>query len=326
MSLNARTVWITGAAGFIGQSVVRQAVARGDVVWGIDRARPVLPALDRPALDCRALDDERFAVAPISVGALDALAARSGVPVEIIHLAGGSAVGPSFADPALDFAATVGSTLEVLDWLRRNSPKTRLVISSSAAVYGAIHTRPIGEGDARAPASPYGSHKAMMEDLAAEYVGFFGLEVRTARLFSVYGAGLRKQVLWDLCCRIAREPAIELGGTGREMRDFIHVDDAASAMLVLASSENASRVTNIATGIATPIATLTELMRQTWIDVTGACPPITFSNVTRAGDPDYLVADTTACGRLGLKQTVTIEKGANAYVRWFLAETERASA
>jgi UDP-glucose 4-epimerase len=310
MTSGTGILWITGAGGFIGQVAARQAATRGYSVWCLDRAKPL-----------RHIGvEDRFLVAPVSAAAFDALAARSGTPCEIVHLAGGSSVGPSFADPAADFSATVGSTLEVLDWVRRNSPASRLVMASSAAVYGARHATPILESRARAPASPYGSHKAIMEDLCAEYLEYFGIDVRVARLFSVYGAGLRKQVLWELCCRIAREPSIELGGTGREMRDFIHVEDAAAALLQLASPVQVQRITNIATGIATPIAELTALIRKSWIDVRESCPEIAFSNVIRPGDPDYLVADIMSYRALGLKPTVAIETGARDYVRWFLAE------
>src|SRR6202012_4896575 len=101
-----------------------------------------------------------------------------------------------------------------------------LIVASSAAVYGAQHAGPIAEQDALVPMSPYGQHKLMMEQLCRSYAMTFGIRSTVVRLFSVYGASLRKQLLWDVCSRLHRgERSLMLGGTGREIRDWIHVRD-----------------------------------------------------------------------------------------------------
>ena len=306
------TIWITGAAGFIGDAVARCAVSDGYDVWGVDRL---------PTHPDSAFVSERCLRGNVDAGALDGLAGRSSLPAAIIHLAGGSAVAPSFAEPAADFAATVGSTVDVLDWVRGRGLRIPVVLASSAAVYGASHKIPISETGIRAPASPYGAHKAMMEDAAFVYSRFFGIDVRVARLFSVYGAGLRKQVLWDLCQRLRLNTRVVLGGTGREMRDFIHVQDAARAMLRLAQSESPPPVVNVATGLGISIAEVAALVSHSWASVTGNSPVITFSNECRPGDPNYLVADVMGSTALGLEPSIPLARGIDEYVRWFLAAT-----
>ena len=72
--------------------------------------------------------------AGLSANNLSALAAETGVPSTVYHLAGGSSVGASLNNPFGDFSGTVGGTAVLLEWLRNNAPATRLVIVSSAAV------------------------------------------------------------------------------------------------------------------------------------------------------------------------------------------------
>ena len=120
-----------------------------------------------------------------------------GLPDLVFHLAGGSAVGPSLNAPFEDFMRTTGTTARLLEWLRTHSPRSKLIVASSAAVYGDTHGAPADETRPPSPVSPYGFHKLMMEQLCQEYSQVFGLETAVLRMFSVYGEGLRKQLLWD---------------------------------------------------------------------------------------------------------------------------------
>src|SRR5206468_9707518 len=116
----------------------------------------------------------------------------------------------------------------LLEWLRGSAPESLVIVASSAAVYGAGHGGPIPEDAAVAPMSPYGQHKLMMEQLCQSYAVTFGLRSTVARLFSVYGPHLRKQLLWDICIRLQRgERALVMDGTGAEVRDWIDVRDVA---------------------------------------------------------------------------------------------------
>ena len=141
----------------------------------------------------------------IDAANLNALAERSGLPSTIFHLAGGSSVGLSIAQPFEDFSRTVSSTARLLEWLRGSAPECRLIVASSAAVYGAEYSGPISEDAKPVPMSPYGHHKLMMEQLCRSYAVTFGLSSTVARLFSVYGPHLRKQLLWDICSRFRGE-------------------------------------------------------------------------------------------------------------------------
>lgn len=312
MTVPARTVWITGAAGFIGSSLASFLAGRGERCFGLDLRVPATSVIAA----------EHFVAGPVSADSLAGLFARSGLPDVVFHLAGGSAVGPSFADPEGDFAATVGSTSTLLGFLRRHAPKAATVLASSAAVYGNDHDGPIAEDAALHPVSPYGAHKLMMEDVARYQARFFGLDIRIARLFSVYGAGLRKQLLWDLCEKLSRTESVALGGSGSELRDFVHGADAVRALDLLARVEPASPplLVNVASGKAGTVASIAGIVARAWQARTGREATISFDGHTRAGDPASLIADTRRTSGLGFQAEIAFDDGAAAYVDWYLAE------
>jgi UDP-glucose 4-epimerase len=252
----------------------------------------------------------------ISHANLDALTTTHGLPDAVIHLAGGSAVGPSFAQPAEDFRRSVLAAGELVEWLRLRAPKARLVMASSAAVYGAGHEGPIGEDAPCRPYSPYGFHKRMAELALESHARNFGLQVAIVRFFSVYGPGLRKQLLWDACARLAAGPAeLALGGRGAELRDWLHVDDAVRLLQAACEAAGPScPVFNGGTGVATPVRDVAAQLCLGW----GAGGlPLAFSGVSRAGDPQSLVADVAAARSLGWQAQRDWREGVSDYVAWF---------
>ena len=297
--------WVTGAGGFIGTHLTRLLTVRGDRVGGFTHGSE------------RASD--AFLEGPIDAEQLDRLAARTGIPDAIYHLAGGSSVGASFADPALDFRRTVTTTADLLEWIRQSAPQAALVMASSAAVYGADHAGPIAKHATTSPWSPYGFHKLAAELLCRSYAHNYGLRISIARLFSVYGPGLRKQLLWDLCGMLERDGGARLGGTGLELRDWVHVDDVAQLLVSAARAASAEvPILHGGTGTGTNIRTIAETIATAFGAPAGA---ITFSGQARAGDPFSLVAvpEPTA------EWTIGLGEGLGGYVSWFRRQ-ERAGA
>ena len=89
---------------------------------------------------------------------------------------------------------------------------------------------PIKESSPIRPLSPYGFHKAMAEKLCEEYYTFFGIATCSLRIFSAFGPGLRKQLLWDIYNKSKSLNSIELFGTGNESCDYIYIDDIVRAI------------------------------------------------------------------------------------------------
>lgn len=306
--------WVTGAAGFIGRHLVRHLAAGGSRVAGIDLAGARGAGLEEIATGWRE--------GPLSQAALTSLAEETGVPSTVYHLAGGSSVGASLADPYGDFAATVGGTAMLLDWLRGHAPATRLVIVSSAAVYGDLHAGPIAENAATSPFSPYGAHKFAMEATCRGWAGSFGLSVVAVRLFSVYGPGLTKQLLWDLCGKLeAGADPVALGGTGEELRDWTHIDDVVRALAAAAPlATPAMPVINAGSGQPGSVRRIAEAVTRAF----GRDPAcLAFSGESRPGDPFSLVAASGALMAGGFDWRVDVEAGVADYVRWYRERARR---
>lgn len=299
----ADPVWITGVRGFLGAHLAKAMASDGVPVVGFAR-HPAPPQKRQNAL--YPLTSEGFATA----------LADHGAPARVFHLAGGATVGQSFADPHKDFLSNVGTTETLLEALRAASLQVPVVFTSSAAVYGEGYPDTIKTSENRTPSSPYGTHKAMAEHLMIGHAQAFGLGVTILRLFSIYGSGLQKQLLFDVCKRLDAAPAAEpltLGGTGAERRDWLHVTDAAAGMATLADpAPGEARIYNLASGQATEIRVIGEGLVKAW----GDGRAVAFSGQSRAGDPFSLVADPASMPP-GFQPKIILDDGLSSFVAWF---------
>jgi UDP-glucose 4-epimerase len=302
-------VWITGARGFIGQNLARYISSMDHEIAGLGHGM-------LGSKELSLLGVEKWLNGDVSLANLDVLLQCRGKPDAIFHLAGGSSVGPSLAMPQEDLRRSVSSAGDLLEWVRLRSPKTSIVMASSAAVYGAGHEAPISETTISKPYSPYGYHKKMAELLMESYANNFGLKVSIVRLFSVYGPGLRKQLLWDACSRLySGITNIEFGGTGKELRDWIHVEDAVAILWkALESASQECFIVNGGTGVATSVQEITNVLCEEW--GAGVVPP-SFSGNSRSGDPQSLIAATARLKKINIKLNHEWSKGVADYVAWF---------
>ncbi|MBR0780561.1 NAD-dependent epimerase/dehydratase family protein [Bradyrhizobium iriomotense] len=303
------SIWVTGANGFIGRHLVRELAGGGHTVHGVGHG-----ALD-PA-DARALGLQAWINGEVDAANLNALAATHGLPSHVFHLAGGSSVGLSIERPFEDFSRTVASTARLLEWLRSFAPESRLIVVSSAAVYGADHAGPIPESAVLTPMSPYGHHKLMMEQLCQSYVRSFGIRCAVVRLFSVYGPNLRKQLLWDICSRLRSEQrTLNLGGSGAEIRDWTDVRDVVRLLARVAEVawQDDFDVINGGSGRGVSVAGIAEGLIGHW----GSKTAVQFSGVARLGDPISLLADNARVLEMNFDWRIPLERGLADYVAWF---------
>ena len=299
----AKSALVTGAHGFIGRHVARALSKKGFRVTGLGHGKWLPEEWDSWGISAWEESD-------VTLGAL---LTQASVPNVIVHCAGSGSVGHSVTRPYDDFLRTVGTTAALLEFMRLYAPESALVYPSSAAVYGHADRMPIAETDPLRPASPYGAHKQAAEQLCAAHASNYGINVAIIRLFSVYGSGLRKQLLWDACSRISKGGA-EFSGTGEEQRDWLHIDDAVSLlMLALDHANSDCMVLNGGSGQAATVAqVLGEISNALNRNI-----PVRFNGQVRQMDPVAYVADTSRARALGWNPAMQWRDGVREYARWF---------
>ena len=160
--------------------------------------------------------------------------------------------------------------------------------------------------------------RLILEYLCRSYALNFGVRAIVLRLFSVYGPGLRKQLLWDLCSQLAANGRAQLGGTGDEQRDWLHVDDASRLIgLAIEHAAETCPIVNGGTGRGTAISDVARLVCGAW----GGDCKFAFSGVSRPGDPKFLVAETGRSHAIGFVPAIPLERGIADYVRWFRSQS-----
>lgn len=293
-------LFITGAGGFLGRYLIEEANAQQFQVMGVDRI-PCPRELNCQWAECSLPSDSFESL----------LAATK--PDVILHAAGTSSVQASLLNPFNDFEQNVFVFAHLLETVRKFAPLCRVILISSAAVYGDPQKIPVSESAATHPLSPYGYHKLLCELMGLQFAQVYGVKFAAARVFSAYGEGLRKQVLWDICQKILNGGIVELAGTGDETRDFVHARDVAKGLFTLiAHARFDGGIYNLANGEQVKIRDLAALLSQAMDRST----EIKFSGVSRQGDPLNWQADTHAIRELGFNPSIKFEEGARRYAAW----------
>jgi dTDP-glucose 4,6-dehydratase/UDP-glucose 4-epimerase len=236
-----------------------------------------------------------------------------------LNASGSANVQFSFENPQLDYRLNTANVYYILDAIRQYNPSCKFINLSSAAVYGNSITLPINETAELAPISPYGRHKAYSENICREFFEVFNVETVSLRIFSAYGDGLRKQLLWDVVEKIKNSSygEIELFGTGRETRDYIYISDLIRAIdCIISYGQFYAQPVNIASGIESTVSDVATIIAKKL----GADVRIKFGNQQKAGDPLNWRADITALLKTGFVPEVSLPTGINNYVKWLKEE------
>jgi UDP-glucose 4-epimerase len=237
----------------------------------------------------------------------------------VINCIGSANVGFSFSNTNDDFESNVGVVRKVLEILRiYNLNHIKFINLSSAAVYGNPSRLPVKETDTTEPLSPYGYHKLMAELLLREYSRCFGLNTLSLRIFSAYGNGQKKLLLFDLHDKIQKsKEKIILFGTGNESRDFIHIDDIAQQiLLIINNAEFAGESINVANGAEVKISEIVDLYQRHYPKKFD----YEFNGEGRLGDPKNWCANISTMINWGYKQSVLIDEGIDNYIKHIICD------
>jgi dTDP-glucose 4,6-dehydratase/UDP-glucose 4-epimerase len=230
-----------------------------------------------------------------------------------INASGSGSVPYSFDNPEEDYRLNAKNVFDILTAISRFNTRCRFLNFSSAAVYGNPSQLPISESEKTKPVSPYGFHKLISEQMCAEFYHLKKIKSCSMRVFSAYGEGLRKQLLWDIYQKSLKSLEIELFGTGDETRDFIHIRDLLSALeCILDKSNFESDIVNLGTGIPTTIRETAELFAS----VIHPEVRIRFTGTSKAGDPLHLQADISKLKSFGFETSVGLQRGIDEYYQW----------
>ncbi len=302
-----KNVLVIGASGFIGRALAHHFTKQQYKVYGIDR----IPSENAPLADL-----QRYEQIDLPNPHLAQLLA-DWQPDVLIHCAGRASVPAAMKDPHADFYDGPVLTFELLEALRQNLPECAFILLSSAAVYGNPSHLPVSEDAPIQAISAYGYHKWQSEIMCAEFANVFGLHTASARIFSAYGPGLRRQVIWDICRKAITKQELILQGTGNESRDFIHVRDIASAMqIITANAPMTGEVYNLGSGREVTIKELCHIILEA-LDM--ETEPL-FDGVIPPGMPRNWRSDISLLAGLGFVPSVTLEKGIRSFAQWCRAE------
>jgi UDP-glucose 4-epimerase len=290
-------VLVTGGAGFIGSHLVDALLDRGDEVAMADH----LHRSPRPWFGEALLRGAQLYVA--DVRELDAIrpAFQAARPEIVLHLAAQADVRHSIANPPFDAQVNVAGTVSVLEGAREVGAR-RVVMASTAAVYGDPLDIPTSEDAPIAPLSPYGTSKAAAEWYLAQYQRLYGISTLALRMANVYGPRQdpygEAGVVSIFCGLAADGRRATVFGNGRQTRDYVFVDDVVAAWLAAATSDVTGAL-NVSTGVETSVCEVAETLDLAYDFAPG-----------RPGEIERSCLDpAAAAAQLGWQATVPLTNG-----------------
>jgi UDP-N-acetylglucosamine/UDP-N-acetyl-alpha-D-glucosaminouronate 4-epimerase len=304
---------ITGIGGFIGSSLARALLSRGEQVRGVDnfstgKRENITEILDR--INFREAD----------ILNLDAMRkACLGVDY-VLHQAAIPSVPKSVLDPLGSNRANVDGTVNILV-ASRDAEVKRVVYAASSSAYGDTPTLPKHEAMSPDPISPYAVAKLASEHYMISFHRCYGLETVSLRYFNIFGprqdpSSPYSGVLAKFITAMLRGEQPTIFGDGEQSRDFTYIDNAVEANLLackVPSAKAAGQVFNVATGRRVTLNETFKLL-QGLTSYTGQ-PKYA---PEREGDIKHSLADISkAEAGLGYKPTVNFEEGLRRTVDWY---------
>jgi len=311
-----RTIFVTGAAGFIGSHVSGALLARGDRVFGLDNFDPFYDRRikERNLAALSAHPSFSFLEGDIR----DAFAlARWGEgirPDALIHLAAKAGVRPSVDDPVGYADVNIHGTIRMLEWAReRRVP--RVLFASSSSVYGGNTKVPFSEDDfVDHPVSPYAATKKAGELLCHTYCHLYGTNVAALRFFTVYGPSQRPEMAIHKFTRLILDgKEIDLYGDGSSRRDYTYIDDIVSGVLGALAAPPGYRVYNLGESDTISLSDLVSLIEE-------ACGKAAVRRFKppQPGDVPVTFADISRARKeIAYDPRTPIARGIRLFVEWY---------
>jgi UDP-glucose 4-epimerase len=304
---------VTGAAGFIGSTLVDRLLADGHTVVGVDDLSSGrsenLGQAERHA-------EFEFAKADIVDADLIGLLADTG-PEVIFHLAAQISVRHSVDDPPFDATVNVVGTVRLAEAARRAGVRKVVHTSSGGSIYGAPPSYPTSEDAPTDPASPYAAGKVAGEVYLNTFRNLYGLECSHIAPANVYGPrqdphGEAGVVAIFAQALLAGRPT-RIFGDGTDTRDYVFVDDVVDAFVRASGEAGGGQRFNVGTGVETSVRQL-----HTAIASAVRAPDDPEFHPPRLGDLKRSCLDISrAESVLGWRPTVKLDEGVARTVEFF---------
>jgi len=308
---------ITGIAGFIGSSLARALLERGESVRGVDNLATGKPEnIDeiRGQIDFRQAD----------LLDLDAMHKACTGADYVLHQAAIPSVPKSVLDPLGSNRANLDGTVNLL-LAARDAKVKRVVYAASSSAYGDTPTLPKHERMMPDPISPYAVAKLAGEHYMVSFFRCYGLETVALRYFNIFGprqdpSSPYSGVLAKFITQMLRRERPTIFGDGEQSRDFTYIDNAVEANLLACTAparQAAGEMFNVATGRRVTLNETFKLLQE----LTGYSGPPAFG-AERSGDIKHSLADISkAESALGYKPKVDFEEGLRRTVGWYRTTT-----
>jgi UDP-glucose 4-epimerase len=303
-------VLITGGAGFIGSHLAQHFQGKAEVVV-LDNFRTGnrrnLDGLDCNLIEGSILDRGRVAEAMKGVD-------------QVFHLAALVSVPESVSNPAETELLNVQGTSNILEAAVRGGVK-KVVLASSAAIYGNNPIVPKLETMTPEPQSPYASTKLLGEQLLETFHQRHGLSTTSLRFFNVFGPRQNPQSAYAAAVPIFITQALQgkplvIFGDGKQTRDFIYVQDIAQALAYVADREAVTGTYNVGHGQGLSVLSLAEKI----ITLTKSKSTIEY-RPGRAGDVKASIASTEKLQSAGWQAGVSFDQALSETIRYFKGVT-----
>ena len=288
---------VTGGAGFIGSSIVKKLVARGDDVTVIDNLNTGKEENLKSVID-------KITFLKDSILNMELLEKQSQNIDGIFHQAALASVQDSFSKPDEYHDVNVNGTENILKLAKKND--FRVVYASSSSVYGNPERIPIKESDKKNPINPYAETKLKQDQLAIKY-SEIGVKVIGLRYFNVFGKGQSKEyagVLKLFLERIRDKLPPKINGDGTQFRDFVYVEDVADANIMSMDSDINHGFYNVGTNTSITILDLAKtIIKSSGLDIQPIFGPALKGDVQRTIANIDLIKE-----EIGWEPTILLEK------------------
>lgn len=290
---------VMGAGGFIGQHLTKGLLNKGEQVTAIGHEVHLLEKSDR--------------LLPICGQINQSLLEKIEKPHFIYFLLGGASVSSSMNSPIGDFDKTFEPLTALVEKLKHDWNDSHLIFISSAAVYGSNACQSTSIKTECKPLSVYGLHKLLAEQYIEFHQRNFNIKAKIIRPFSIYGPGLKKQLIWDALRKI-QNGQHEYFGSGLEERDWLYISDLVQLLISIADNyDNLPPIINAGRGVGVKIKDIVDILYQ--LKKVDGQPQ--FINKNKEGDPKHLACDVSEQKFMMEFQGKSLKEGLSEVVVWF---------